>query len=86
MADSERQHTTSYSRIIIIVGLSLTVSMLAIGVCLWTGNDVMPISTLDGVAAADFLFAVNYDFLSIFYRFRVISVCGQKMTSCSFLR
>ena len=54
-------------------------------ICLWTGNDIMTISPLVSVVGRylcrfrkvvpDFLFAINYNFWSISYRFRVISIC-----------
>ena len=46
--DFERQQLTSYLRFCITFGLPLTVFRV-ISVCLWAGNDVMPISPLDGV-------------------------------------
>ena len=47
-ADSERLTQTSNMRLIITLCLSLTVSELN-SICLWTGNDVMPVSPLGGV-------------------------------------
>ena len=56
-----------------------------ISICLWTENDVMLLSRLGGIVgqmskrilkgSPDFLFAINYNFWSISYRFRVISIC-----------
>ena len=64
---------------------SISYCFRVISFCLWTGNDVMPVSPLGGVvrqssmqilkAVPDFLFAINYNFWSISYRFRVISIC-----------
>src|SRR5208282_4442017 len=83
-ADSERQSTTSYLRLIITFGLSLTVSKLLAFVCgpevtscrfiRWVASYVK-VQCGFGKAVPDFLFAINYNFWSISYRFRVISIC-----------
>ena len=74
---------TTYLRLIITFGLSLIVSEL--GICLWTGNDVMAVSPLGGIVGRRSMWILKgsprlpiYDYLyfwSISYCFRVISIC-----------